>query len=159
MVFAETEDHKETDTCCHTQTGRNGSLSASNFCPDEAILRDVKVWQTRSLLTGRAADLQSAGHRFEPDCRLRFDNGVLFTADDRPTPGGGGSKTGAIRQLVYPVHRTDLRFSIESCVCREKTVYSSTMGGRLPECLANLFIVNGSAWPVVALIGAEERLR
>ena len=23
------------------------------------------------------------------------------------------------------------------------------MGGRLPECLANLFIVNGSAWPVV----------
>jgi hypothetical protein len=41
-----------------------------------------------------------------------------------------------------PVHGTDFRFSIESCVCREKTVYSSTMGGRLPECLANLFIVN-----------------
>ena len=24
----------------------------------------------------------------------RFDNGVLFTADDRPTPGGGGAKQG-----------------------------------------------------------------
>ena len=33
------------------------------------------------------------------------------------------------------------------------------MGRRLPECLAKLFIVNGSAWCVVALIGAEERLR
>jgi hypothetical protein len=36
---------------------------------------------------------------------------------------------------------------------------SSTMDGRLPECLAKLFIVSGSAWRVVALIGAEERLR
>ena len=38
-------------------------------------------------------------------------------------------------------------------------LYSWTMGGRLPECLATLFIVNGSAWRVVTLIGAEERLR
>jgi hypothetical protein len=30
---------------------------------------------------------------------------------------------------------------------------------RLPEYLAKLFIVNGSAWRVVTLIGEEERLR
>jgi len=33
MVFAETEDHKETDTCCHAHTGLSAIVRSSRFHP------------------------------------------------------------------------------------------------------------------------------
>src|ERR1700724_2596074 len=79
------------------------------------------------------------------ECEANVGEGVRWSTE---LGQYGGSLTDAAQQLI----------------CNQQIIGSNPIAGlecklMQAECLATLFIVNGSAWHVVALIGAEERLR